>query len=139
MKLWHVPVRLATGAYVLDQGISKLGGDEQTATYLQEKGSAAVPQIAQIEPMQFLKLLSAGEIAVGTALLLPVIPAWLAGAGLAAFSGGLMRMYLKTPSLRRQGSLRPSQEGGGIAKDSWMLAIGLALVIDALTSRRNSN
>jgi hypothetical protein len=24
-KLWHVPVRLATGAVILDQGLSKLG------------------------------------------------------------------------------------------------------------------
>jgi hypothetical protein len=30
-KLWHVPVRLATGAIIVDQGLQKLGADEDTA------------------------------------------------------------------------------------------------------------
>jgi hypothetical protein len=30
-RLWHVPVRLATGAVILDQGLSKLEVDEEAA------------------------------------------------------------------------------------------------------------
>jgi hypothetical protein len=35
--------------------------------------------------------------------------------------------------MRQPGSLRPTQEGIGLAKDAWILAIGLALVFDALS------
>jgi hypothetical protein len=35
--------------------------------------------------------------------------------------------------MHESGSLRPSAQGTAIAKDSWMFAIGLALVIDSLS------
>jgi hypothetical protein len=60
----------------------------------------------------------------------------VAGAGLAAFSGGLLGLYLKTPGLREEGSLRPTQAGNPIAKDIWMFGIGAGLVLDALSQRR---
>ena len=72
-------------------------------------------------------------MALGTALLLPVVPAALAGASLTAFSAGLLGLYVKTPGMRREHSLRPSQQGTALAKDVWMMAIGLGLVADALT------
>lgn len=37
-----------------------------------------------------MRLLSACEIALGSALLVPIVPAAVAGAGLTAFSGGLL-------------------------------------------------
>jgi hypothetical protein len=37
--------------------------------------------------------------------------------------------------MRRDGSLRPSQQGTALAKDVWMLGIGLGLIADDLTSR----
>jgi hypothetical protein len=45
-------------------------------------------------------------------------------------------MYVKTPGMRREHSLRPSAQGTALAKDVWMLAIGLGLVADALTEPR---
>jgi hypothetical protein len=39
-------------------------------------------------PVDFTRLLAVGEITLGAALLLPIVPAAVAGAGLAAFSGG---------------------------------------------------
>ncbi len=73
--------------------------------------------------------------ALGAALLIPVVPSMLAGAGLVGFSGGLLGMYLRTPGLRRRQSLRPTPDGIPLAKDSWMLAIGAGLILDELLSR----
>jgi hypothetical protein len=74
---------------------------------------------------------------LGSALLVPLVPSWLVGAALSAFSGALMRLYLKASGLRQEGSLSPSEQGIAIAKDSWMLGIGLALLIDAAQDRRS--
>jgi hypothetical protein len=136
-KLWHVPVRLATGAIILDQGLLKLGADDDTAKWLHGQAVQAFPQFADMEPREFVQLLSAGEIALGTALLgIGFVPSSLAGLALGAFGGSLVRLYLKSPGTRREGSIAPSQQGVGLAKDSWMLAIGAALVLDGLLGSR---
>jgi len=132
-KLWHVPVRLATGAIIVDQGLQKLGADEDTAKWLHGQAVQAFPQFADMEPKDFVQLLSASEIALGAALLgIGFIPSSLAGLGLSIFAGSLTRLYLTAPGTRREGTVAPSQQGVGLAKDSWMLAIGTALVLDAL-------
>jgi hypothetical protein len=38
-------------------------------------------------------------------------------------------MYVRTPALRKPGSIWPSQAGTAVSKDSWMLAIGIALMM----------
>ena len=132
-KLWHVPVRLATGAIILDQGLLKLKADDDTAKWLHGQAVHAFPQFAEMEPKEFMQLLSAGEIALGTALLgIGLVPSSLAGLALGVFGGSLTRLYLKAPGTRREGTIAPSQQGVGLAKDSWMLAIGTALVLDAV-------
>jgi hypothetical protein len=132
-KLWHVPVRLATGAIIVDQGLQKLGADEDTAKWLHGQAVNAFPQFADMDPKDFMQLLSASEIALGAALLgIGFVPSGLAGLGLSAFAGSLTRLYLTAPGTRREGSVAPSQQGIGLAKDSWMLAIGLALVVDSV-------
>jgi hypothetical protein len=138
-KLWHVPVRLATGAIILDQGLSKLGADEDTAKFLHGQAVQAFPQFQDMDPKDFVQLLSVSEIALGSALLgIGFVPSGLAGLGLGAFGGSLTRLYLRAPGTRREGSIAPSHQGIGLVKDSWMLAIGAALVLDALfgSSRR---
>ncbi len=50
-----------------------------------------------VSPATFGRALSTGEIALGAALLAPVVPATVAGAGLAVFGGGFIHMYLKLP------------------------------------------
>ncbi len=136
-KLWHVPVRLATGAIILDQGLLKLGADDDTAKWLHGQATQAFPRFADMEPREFVQLLSAGEIALGTALLgIGFVPSSLAGLALGAFGGSLVRLYLKSPGTRREGGIAPSQQGVGLAKDSWMLAIGTALVLDAVFGSR---
>jgi hypothetical protein len=138
-KLWHVPVRLATGAIILDQGLLKLGADEATAKWLHGQATNAFPRFADMDPREFTQLLSTAEIALGISLLgIGFVPSSLAGLALGAFGGSLTRLYLKSPGTRREGSIAPSQQGVGLAKDSWMLAIGAALVLDAVfgSSRR---
>lgn len=135
MKLWHVPLRLATGAFLLNSGMSKRPVDADAAEGLQQMATAAVPQVDTLEPTQFGEALSSGEIALGAALLTPFVPSWMGGAGLLAFSSGLVRMYLKLPGTTQEDSVRPTQEGTPLAKDVWLVAIGAALVLDALTDR----
>jgi uncharacterized membrane protein YphA (DoxX/SURF4 family) len=136
-KLWHVPVRLATGAIIVDQGLQKLGADEDTARWLHGQATKAFPQFADMDPKDFLQLLSTCEITLGAALLgIGFVPSSLAGLGLSLFAGSLTRLYLKSPGTRREGSIAPSHQGIGLAKDSWMLAIGVALVLDGLFGSR---
>jgi hypothetical protein len=134
-KSWHVPVRLATGAYILNSGLQHRNADKETAAGLHGFASSAFPEVADMPPERFASMLSAGEIAVGATLLTPFVPTGIAGAALSTFSGLLMRLYLKTPGLREEGSLRPSQNGVPVAKDVWMLSIGSALLLDAASDR----
>jgi hypothetical protein len=79
-KLWHVPVRLATGAIIVDQGLQKLGADEDTAKWLHGQAVHAFPRLADMDPKDFVQLLSASEIALGAALLgIGFVPSGLAG------------------------------------------------------------
>ncbi|MET8116246.1 hypothetical protein [Streptomyces prasinus] len=133
IELRHVAPRLATGAFILNSGLVKRGADEETAAQVHGMAKSTYPFLEKMRPTAFVRLLSAGEIALGTALLLPVVPTILAGAGLAAFSSGLLGMYLRTPGMRGEGSLRPTQEGTALAKDVWMLGIGIGFVVDELT------
>jgi hypothetical protein len=136
-QLSHLPPRLATGAYILNSGLSKRHADEEAAAGMHGMASGTYPFLAGIEPRQFAKYLSTAEIALGAALLVPIVPAAVAGAGLAAFAGGLLGLYLKTPGLREEGSIRPTQAGTPIAKDVWMLGIGAGLVLDSLGNRKS--
>ncbi|MFD3822145.1 hypothetical protein [Streptomyces sp. NPDC058625] len=132
----HVAPRLATGAFILNSGLSKRDVDEETAAQLHGMARNTYPFLEKVQPAAFARLLSAGEIALGAALLLPVVPTAVAGAGLAAFSSALLGMYLRTPGMREEGSLRPTQEGLALAKDVWMLGVGVGFVVDELTRDR---
>lgn len=131
-RLSHIPLRLTAGAFILNAGLGKWKGDEQTAAGVHGMASGTYPFLSSIEPKTFLKLLAGSEIALGAALLMPVVPAALAGAGLVGFSAGLLGLYLRTPGMRE--GLRPTQQGTAIAKDVWLLGIGAGLVLDDLTA-----
>jgi hypothetical protein len=133
--LRRAPLRLTTGAFILSTGLDKWKGDEQTAAQLHGFASGTYPFVKQIEPKKFLRLLAAAEITVGSALLLPVVPATLAGLALTGFSAGLLGLYLRTPGMRRSAKdLRPTPQGVPLSKDVWMLGIGVGLVVDGLTA-----
>jgi len=135
IKARHLPPRIAAGAFILNSGVGKWSADDETAAQLHGFAVGTYPFLSKLKPRDFVRLLSASEIALGAALLLPVVPAAVAGAGLTAFSGGLLGLYARTPGMRKDGTPFPTQQGIAIAKDIWMLGIGLGLVIDDLTDR----
>jgi hypothetical protein len=139
IKLRHIPTRATTGAYILNSGLSKWLADEETAKQLHGMASNAFPVFEQVDAETFTKLLAAAEVALGGALILPFIPSRLAGLGLGAFSAGLIGLYLRTPGLRQDGSVRPSREGMAIAKDIWMLGIAISLIMDSRLTRKSAH
>ena len=134
IKARHLPPRIAAGAFILNSGVGKWSADDETAAQLHGFAVGTYPFLSKLKPRDFVRLLSASEIALGAALLLPVVPAAVAGAGLTAFSGGLLGLYARTPGMRKDGTPFPTQQGIAIAKDVWMLGIGVGLVIDGLTA-----
>ena len=135
VKAHHLPQRVATGAFILNSGIGKLRADEETAAQLHGFAAGAYPVLARLNPADFVRLLAVIEITLGAVLLLPVVRAAVAGAGMAAFSSGLLGLYARTPGMRKENSPFPTQQGTALAKDVWMMGIGLGLVIDDLTDR----
>lgn len=131
----RAPSRIVTGAFILNSGLNKLGADEETAAHLHGMAAGAYPFLAGMKPKDFARLLATAEVTLGAALLLPIVPAGLAGLGLTAFSGGLVGLYARTPGMRKEGSPLPTQQGVALAKDIWMLGIGLSLVADDITER----
>lgn len=128
VDLAQVPQRLATGAFILNSGLQKWSGDEETAAGLHGFASGTYPFLKDMDPPTFLKALAVGEMAVGGTLLAPFVPGRLAGLVLSGFSAGMLGLYLRTPGMH-DGNFRPTQQGTPIAKDIWMLGIGVALVL----------
>ncbi|WP_029252433.1 hypothetical protein [Paraoerskovia marina] len=131
----YIP-RLAAGAFILSSGLDKRGADADTAAYLHGTAAAALPFLDEVEPEEFTKALSTGEIALGAALVTPFVPSGLVGVALGAFSGALVGIYLKTPGLTREDGVRPTPEGIGMAKDVFLLGIAGGLVAGALRRKR---
>ena len=135
----HVPLRVATGAFILNSGIGKLAADEGTAQFLHGAAAATYPTpFKDMKPTTFAKLLAYSEIAVGAALLAPMVPATVAGAALTGFGASLMGMYLKTPSMTLDDGIRPSQEGVAVAKDVWLVGAGLTLLSQGVVGAAKS-
>lgn len=134
MDLTHVPLRAATGAFILNSGLSKLQADEETAVGLHGFASTAYPTFEQVEPKTFTKLLGAGEIVLGAALLTPTVPSTVAGLGLTGFGAGLLGIYTRVPGLRKEGSIRPTEQGLPIAKDAWLVGAGATLTLQGIFS-----
>src|ERR1700728_732473 len=133
IKPRQLPSRIAAGAFILNSGIGKLSADEATAAGIHGFAVGAYPFLNKLKPKDFVRLLAVSEVALGSALLIPFVPDVLAGAGLTAFSGGLLGLYARTPGMRKEGTPLPTQQGIPLAKDVWMAGIGLGLVIDELT------
>jgi len=135
MKLAHLPLRVATGAYILNSGLSKQNLEGQAAEGMHGMAVGAIPALKKIPSDQFARILSTGEIALGAALLIPFVPSALVGAALVGFSAGLVQLYLKTPGMRQPDSIRPTPEGLGLAKDVWLLGAGMTLLLDGWPRR----
>lgn len=132
MNPTHLPLRITTGAFILNSGLSKLQADEETATGLQMFAATAYPVLGGVQPKVFAKGLGAGEIALGAALLAPMVPSAVAGIGLAGFGVGLLGLYARVPGMREPGSIRPTEAGIPIAKDSWLVGAGATLALQGI-------
>ena len=126
----HAILRLVTGAFFLNSGVSKFSLDAEGAGRLQDMTANAIPQAKQVAPTTFGKLVAGAEVALGAALLAPFVPTRLAALGLTAFSGGLLAVYAKTPGLTQSDGIRPTPAGVPMAKDVWLAGIGVALLLD---------
>jgi hypothetical protein len=136
ITLSEIAPRISAGAFILNSGLGKRGADEETAAGMHGFAAGTYPFLASVPPQQFAQGLAATEIALGAALLTPFVPTFLAGTALTAFSGGLLGLYLKTPGMRKPGSLAPTEQGLSIAKDSWLVGIGIGLMTRGLIERR---
>ncbi|QYJ05093.1 DoxX family membrane protein [Nocardioides panacisoli] len=132
MNLTHVPLRVATGAFILNSGLTKLKADDEAAEGLHGFAATAYPTVETVPPKTFARLLGAGEIALGGALLAPMVPSVVAGAGLTGFGIGLMGLYARTPGLRQEGSIRPTEQGVPIAKDAWLVGAGATMTLQGI-------
>lgn len=128
----HIPLRVTTGAFILNSGLGKLGADPETAEGLHGMASTAYPFFKNVKPKDFTEALAYGEIALGTALLAPMVPSAVAGTALAGFGAGLVGMYLKLPGMTREDGIRPSPDGIGVAKDVWLVGAGLTLATQSV-------
>src|SRR5690606_38336433 len=127
IKAAHLPERIISGAYILHSGLQKRNPNEETAAALHGMAVQAYPFLREIPAQQFVRLLSLAEIALGAALLTPLVPSKLAGAKLTAFAAGLLGLYARLPGMRQPGSIWPTEQGTGLAKDAFLLGIGLSL------------
>ena len=130
-KLRRAPLRVAAGAYMVNSGVTTLNVDDETAKSLHGMASATYPVLGKLEPKVFARTLAVGEIAVGTMLLLPIVPPFIAGTALVGFSGAQLNMYRDTPGMHYEGSLRLTPEGTSISETVWMFGIGVGLMTDA--------
>jgi hypothetical protein len=119
ITLSEIAPRISAGAFILNSGLGKRGADEQAAAGMHGFAAGTYPFLKNVPPQQFAKVLSTSEIVIGAALLTPIVPTALAGAALTVFSGGLLGLYLRTPGMRKPGSLAPTEQG---------LAIGIGLM-----------
>ena len=131
-KLRRAPMRIATGAYILNSGVTKLHVDDETAKGLHGTAVGTYDFLGKMDPKTVSRALAAGEITVGTLVLVPIVPPVIAGGALMAFSGLLLNLWWNTPGMHEEGSPRPTHQGSVIAKDVWMFGIGTALVMDGM-------
>jgi len=130
----HIPTRLATGTFILSSGLAKWSGNAEMATGVHGLAAGTYPVLNRLDAPRFLKLLAGAEIALGAALLTPVVPAAVAGAALTGFAAGLLGLYVRTPGMRN--GIRPTPDGTAIAKDVWLLGIGAELCKDGIRRPR---
>lgn len=128
--LSHLPLRAVSGAFIVNSGLGKRSATPERAAQIHGLAKGTYPQFEKMAPETFTKTLSWAELALGTALLSPFISSRVAGIALGSFASGLLGLYWKTPGMHEETSVRPTEQGIGLAKDIWLLGIGLSLILD---------
>ena len=124
-----VILRGVTGAFIANPGTGKIGMSAEHSAGIQQVAASGILALTSLPSDKFGTWLGSAETAIGASLLAPFVPDKLAGAALAAFSGGLLSMYFRDPANTEADGIRPSQQGMALSKDVFMLAIGLALMV----------
>lgn len=83
----HIPLRLTTGAFILNDGYGKCDLDKDSAAGLQAMAARGIPPVSRLKPEVFGKMLSYSEMTLGAALLAPFLPSRLVGVGLGIAPG----------------------------------------------------
>ncbi len=135
----EIAPRLSAGAFIFNSGLTKRTASTETAAWVHGSAAGTYPFLKHLEPEQFTRVLSTTEIVLGAALMNPLVPTRLAGAALTGFAGGLFGLYWRTPGMRQPGSLRPTDQGVALAKDVWLLGIGVGLLAGGRRKRRGSS
>lgn len=135
MNISKAILRAVPGAFILNSGLNKLKADEGKAQWLHGEAVKGLPFLKNIDPKTFTKFLSYGEITLASTLLAPFVSARVAGAGLSVFAAGLLSSYFGNPDNTEKDGIRPSGQGTILAKDSWLAAIGLALITAPVAAR----
>jgi uncharacterized membrane protein YphA (DoxX/SURF4 family) len=130
-KMRRAPLRVVTGGYIVTSGLSKLNADEVSAKSMHSAASGTYSFLGNVPPKTLSRGLGVAEMAVGAAVLLPIVSPVVAGAALVGFSGAVLNMYRNTPGMHREGSPLPTDEGVPFAKDVVMLGVGIGLLADA--------
>lgn len=128
-SLSSVALRLIPAAFIINSGAGKLGMDAEASAGLQQFAATGIPLLKKLPSEKFAKFIGSSELAVGGALLAPFVPNRLAGAALTAFGSGLLTLYFNNDGNTLDDGIRPSQDGLVLAKDSWLVAIGLGLLL----------
>ncbi|MDY6049112.1 MAG: hypothetical protein SPI77_00825 [Corynebacterium sp.] len=121
-------LRMIPGAFILNSGLGKLKADPETSAGLQQFAATGIKQVEKLPSDKFAKIIGSSEVALATTLLALPIPNIIAGAGLTAFGAGLLTMYFGNENNTESDGIRPSHDGLLLAKDSWLVALGLGLV-----------
>ena len=136
ITLPEIAPRVSAGAFILNSGLGKRDVPAEAAAGMHGFATGTYPFLKSVPPEQFVKGLSTAEILIGGALLTPFVPTALAGALLTGFSGGLMGLYLKPPGMRKEGSIFPTEQGLSLAKDAWLVGIGIGLLTRGFIERK---
>jgi hypothetical protein len=84
LPLGAIASRAAAGSYLVRTGLETWSGSEARARELHATASNIVPPVQRMSPDMLLKVVAAGQVSLGAALLLPTPPSRLARVGLAA-------------------------------------------------------
>lgn len=127
-RIAHFFTRTVPGAFIANSGVGKLGMPAEASAGLQQYAATGVPLVKVLPADKFGTILGASEIALGAAMAIPAIPNRIAGVGLTAFSAGLLSLYFANPENTKADRIRPTDEGLGLAKDVFMLSLGVGLI-----------
>jgi len=63
-RLRHLPGRVATGAFILNEGVAKFDADDETAKKIHSRASDVYPAVGEYDPQTFTRALGTAEVAL---------------------------------------------------------------------------